>query len=213
MASSCTSRPRTSYSRSRACTDLYLGGREGVDSVRTHVLLVSLCGRRRPACDHAATSSRSPVRTCSGSARFSSSTSLVSSSWTCGCTMTSRGCARGPWKNSTYFLRAVLRCSPLDFISTSSLHLAGTRPCVHAPVYGGFWMNFRYSLRDVCARAVRTWKSEHFFCVPSLVDFFLRLDSGYMFLVSARLLLDKFPTFSCERELGSCGQLTSCSPV
>ena len=39
-----------------------------MDSVRAHVLQVPLCGRRRPPCNHAATSSRSPVRTYSGGA-------------------------------------------------------------------------------------------------------------------------------------------------
>ena len=39
-----------------------------MDSVQAHVLLVPLCGRRRPPCDHAVTSSRSPVRTYSGGA-------------------------------------------------------------------------------------------------------------------------------------------------
>ena len=37
--------------------------RDRVDSVRAHVLLVPLCGRRRPPYDHAATSSCGPVRT------------------------------------------------------------------------------------------------------------------------------------------------------
>ena len=121
------------------------------------------------------------------------------------------------WKNSTYFLRAVLRYShlTLDFISTSSLQLAGTWPGVHAPFYGGFRRNFRCYLRGDCARAVRTWKSGHDFHVPSLAGLFVSNawhDSGYMRLDSSWRLLDECPVFStCWGRLGSCGRFTSCS--
>ena len=70
------------------CTSV---GREGVDSVRAGVLLVTLGGWRRPPCDHAVRSCRSPVRSFSGGAtEFSSSTTSVSGSLACGCTLTSR---------------------------------------------------------------------------------------------------------------------------
>ena len=79
-----------------------------------------------------------------------------------------------------------IRTWTLDIIPSSSLFLAGhSAQC------------FRASLRllleecqslDVYARAVRTWKSGHYFYVPSLAGLLLRnawLDSGYMCLYSS----------------------------
>ena len=51
---------------------------------------------------------------------------------------------------------------------------------------------------DVHACAVRTWKSGHYFYVPSLAGLLVRnawLDGGYMCLCSSRRLLDDFAVF------------------
>ena len=92
---------------------------------------------------------------------------------------------RGRIPHISFAQSRAVRTWTQDFISTSSLYLAGTRPDGHAPVNGGFWKNFSYYPRGDCARAVRTWKSGHYFLVLSLVGLFLRnawLDSGYMYL-------------------------------
>ena len=68
MACSCTSRPRTFCGRSLAHSDLHVGGARKVWTVYELTCFLSLCCRRRPPCDHAATSSRSPVRAYSGGA-------------------------------------------------------------------------------------------------------------------------------------------------
>ena len=58
--------------------DQWLGrGGQGVDSVRVGVLLVPLGGWRHPSCDHAATSSYSPVPNHSGGA----TDSVLTSGW------------------------------------------------------------------------------------------------------------------------------------
>ena len=51
----------------------------------------------------------------------------------------------------------------LDIICSCPLHLAVTRPGVHATVHGGIWENSTHFLREGGARAVRTRKSGYYF--------------------------------------------------
>ena len=51
----------------------------------------------------------------------------------------------------------------LDIISSCPLHLAVTRPGVHATVHVGIWENSTHFLREGGARAVRTRKSGYYF--------------------------------------------------
>ena len=106
------------------------------------------------------------------------------------------------WQSSTHFLRAVWRYSHLDpghYFYELDL-AADDSGC----------------LRGDYARAVRTWKSGHYFQGPSLAGLFLRnswFDSGYMYLDSSWRLLDEFLIFSTSwGRNGSCGRFTACSP-
>ena len=86
----------------------------------------------------------------------------------------------------------------LDLTSTSSLSLASSCPGVCASVYGRFWKNFTcvyftiapepfaHGNLDTTSSFPRIWAV---LCLRNA-----SLDSGYMFLVSSRLFLDKFPT-------------------
>ena len=79
------------------------------------------------------------------------------------------------------------------------LYLACTWPGVHAPVYGSFWKNLSF-IHVVFA-------PEPF--APGNLD----TAAPYMFFDCSLRLLNEFPVFFREGELGSCGRFTSCSSV
>ena len=85
--------------------------------------------------------------------------------WLC-CDMVSSGCQRRSWKNSTHLQRAApAACTwSLGYFSelVSGRHLAR---CYRASLR---LLLEEFQSLGVYARAVRTWKSGHFFYVPSL---------------------------------------------
>ena len=166
MASSCISRPRTCFSRSRACTDPWWRA----SCLRWWLMSSSLCSCKDKL-----------LRSCSATLEVPQipfSHSALRRRWFP---------VLGHVGVHCFELLVLRRHLPPVFMRQCAVAFGRISCCVPS---------------GDCGRAVRTMTSGHYFVVPSLAVLLLRnawLDSGYMFLVSSRWLLDEFPIFSSRR--------------